>query len=106
MLKFLIDHNIPKGVSNWLLKNGYDIQFVKNMDPEMPDKEVFAFAIQNERILLTNDTDFIGLWLQMKKGNSIIFRMKSQSASARIEALERILPQIEKKKDIGILLLD
>lgn len=105
MLKFLIDHNIPKGVADWLIDKGYDVKLVKDINPEMPDQEVVIHALREKRILLTNDNDFVGIGMEKKEGSFIIFRQKSQSADLRIQALEKILPDLQKVTPIGLLIL-
>lgn len=105
MLKFLVDHNIPKSVSGWLIARTYDVKLVKDINPEMSDRSVADIAIREERILLTNDSDFVGLYAREGKGDCIIFSLESQGSDLRIKALERILPDMKEGKSFGLLIL-
>lgn len=40
MLKFLIDHNVPKSVSGFLKRKKYDVKLVKDINPEMTDLQL------------------------------------------------------------------
>lgn len=106
MLKFLIDHNIPKGVSDWLSAEHFDVRLVKDIDPEMPDRDVFDVALREQRILITNDADFIGLWTADRKVNCMIFRSKSQTSAVRIEALKKVMYKIKEDQPFGLLVLE
>lgn len=106
MAKFLIDQNIPQGVINWLIKQRFDVKLVKNIDPEMSDSEVVEICRRENRVLLTNDKDFVGLCVGIKSSSCVIFRMQSQSSFIRIKALDKILPEIKKGKNLGIVMLE
>ncbi|MBI2463543.1 DUF5615 family PIN-like protein [Candidatus Peregrinibacteria bacterium] len=103
MLKFLVDHNIPKSVSNFLKKQKYDVKLVKDVDPEMSDDEVLQLAVKEKRIVVSNDKDFVNLSLKYDKINIILFDYLSQQADVRIKALSRVLPDI--KLPFGILII-
>lgn len=104
MQKFLIDQNIPQGVIDWLTNEGFDVKLVRKINPEMTDIKVLETAIKEKRILLTNDTDFVGLWYAKQKGDCIIFRMKSQKSFSRILLLKKIFAKTKKKN--GLLILE
>lgn len=106
MLKFLVDHNIPQSVSEWLIAQTYDVKLVKDINPEMSDRNVSEIAIREARILLTNDSDFVGIYAMKEKGDCIIFRLESQSGVLRIKALGKILPEIKAGKSFGLLILE
>lgn len=44
MLRFLIDHNVPKSVGVFLAGEGHDVMFVKDIDPELVDEKVLESA--------------------------------------------------------------
>ena len=103
MLKFLIDHNVPKSVSNFLKKNKFSIKLVKNVDPEMTDLQVIALAKQDNRIIISNDKDFINLSVKHSTVDIILFNYLKQSADIRIAGLKKILSKLE--KGFGIVVL-
>lgn len=61
MLKFLIDHNVPRSVGVFLKKKKYNVKLVKDINPEMTDLQVVAVARKEKRIIVSNDKDFVNL---------------------------------------------
>ncbi len=103
MLKFLVDHNVPKSVSLFLMAKKYNVKLVKEVDPEMSDLQVVKLAIQDNRIVITNDKDFISLSVKYPNVNIVLFDYFSQSPELRISGLRQVLPEL--KIPFGILVL-
>jgi len=103
MLKFLIDQNVPKSVSVFLRKEKYNIKLVKDINPEMSDLQVIKNAVEEKRIVLSNDKDFINLAVKHQKVDIILFDYLEQSAAIRIKGLKKILKEL--KKPFGIIIL-
>ena len=57
-MKFLLDANVAGSVSEYLQESGYDVAEVINEDPRMPDKAILAWALKENRIIVTSDKDF------------------------------------------------
>ena len=58
-MKILLDENVPNGYKDELIKNGInDIRRINDFGKGLPDKEVFNIAVQEERTIITIDTDF------------------------------------------------
>lgn len=103
MLKFLVDHNVPKSVSDFLKKQKCNVLLVKNVDASMTDLQVMNLAKKEGRIVLSNDQDFISLSEKYTDVDMILFRYLSQSAEVRIEGLKKILPKL--KVSFGVVVL-
>ncbi|MDX2188351.1 MAG: DUF5615 family PIN-like protein [Bacteroidota bacterium] len=52
---FLVDVNLPKYFSFFNSSNFY---FVSDIDPEMTDLEIWDYALENNLVIMTKDTDF------------------------------------------------
>jgi predicted nuclease of predicted toxin-antitoxin system len=52
-MKYLIDVNVPDAVFQ-----GEQFSFVKNLDPEWSDRQIWEYAIQHDFVIVTKDTDF------------------------------------------------
>ncbi len=52
MFKFLVDHNVPKSVSVFLLKKKYNVKLVKDIDAEMSDEDIVKLAIKYDFVQL------------------------------------------------------
>ncbi len=55
MAKYLIDVNLPRFFSLW---NTPEYAFVANIDDEMKDSEVWAYAMEHSMTIVSKDADF------------------------------------------------
>jgi predicted nuclease of predicted toxin-antitoxin system len=73
MLKFLADVNIEKVLVEYLARTGFDVKWIPDYDCHMKDEELLQLANDEQRLLITNDTDFGELiFLQRKISSGII----------------------------------
>jgi predicted nuclease of predicted toxin-antitoxin system len=57
-LRLLLDHNVGRGVALALRQAGLDVLFVGDVDPHMPDAAILRWAVQEQRLIVTQDLDF------------------------------------------------
>jgi uncharacterized protein DUF5615 len=57
-MRFLANENFPGAAVAALAEDGQDIVWVRTAAPGMSDPDVLAWAVREERILLTFDKDF------------------------------------------------
>ncbi|MFI5013521.1 MAG: DUF5615 family PIN-like protein [Hyphomicrobiales bacterium] len=57
-MRFLADENFPGAAVGLLEEAGHDIVWVRVAAPGISDPDVLAWAVREERILLTFDKDF------------------------------------------------
>lgn len=95
MLKFLVDHNVPKSVSDFLKKQKCNIKLVKEVNAAMTDLQVMNLAKKESRIVISNDKDFISLSAKYTDVDMVLFSYFRQSAEVRITGLKKILPKLE-----------
>jgi predicted nuclease of predicted toxin-antitoxin system len=57
-MRFLADENFPGTAVTALIAAGHDVVWVRNATPGMSDPDVLAWAMRDERTLLTFDKDF------------------------------------------------
>lgn len=58
-MRFLIDQCISPRLADWLMTSGHDAIHVRLLRlSRASDEEVFALAIQQDRIIVTSDLDF------------------------------------------------
>jgi predicted nuclease of predicted toxin-antitoxin system len=60
-MRFLADENFPLAAVEALRGAGHDVAWVRVDSPGLPDEEVLARGLREDRLLLTFDTDFGGL---------------------------------------------
>ena len=58
-MRFLLDMNLPPAMAEWLRSEGHDEVHVRDLGlAHLPDREVFARAAEDGRIVVTFDLDF------------------------------------------------
>ena len=57
-MRFLADENIPGDAVGEIEAAGHDIVWVRTVAPGSKDEDVLAWAVREERIILTFDKDF------------------------------------------------
>jgi predicted nuclease of predicted toxin-antitoxin system len=85
-MRFLVDHNMGRGVAIALRLAGYDTAFVGETDPAMPDRDVLAWAVREERIVVTQDPDFGALVYRLGQPHAGVLFMRMPGAD-RIEKI-------------------
>lgn len=92
-IKFLANVNIEKPIIEFLLKKGWNVKSVLEIDKQMPDDEVCALANKEERIILTNDKDFGEIVFFQRKVvyGVILVRIKGQDVEEKIVRLGNLL---------------
>jgi len=58
-MRFLLDMNIPVSIAEWLRREGHDTVHIRERaGARMGDRDVFAVATREARVLVTFDLDF------------------------------------------------
>jgi predicted nuclease of predicted toxin-antitoxin system len=94
-MKFLVDHNVGRGVAQALALDGHEVIFVGDVDPHMIDADILAWAVRDQRILITQDHDFGALVYYSGRPHSgiLLLRMGQARRDERIAAIRWILRQ-------------
>ena len=73
--------------------------WIPEYDCRMPDDDLLSLAVQEERILITNDKDFGNLiYLQRKTAVGIVlFRIEDQNVRVKITILKNMLIRYQEK---------
>ena len=102
-MRFLLDQKAEARLGMFLVSIGHDATRVgKDHPPGLPDDQVLLLAVAEDRILLTNDSDFGELIFKEHHPHRgvIYFRFPLDStASQKIAALEQLLATHSKDFD-------
>ena len=92
MLKFLADVNIEKNLVEFLRALGYDVLWIPDYNCRLMDDELLKLSNEENRILITNDTDFGELVFLQKKITTgiILIRIKGQEINKKLEVLKKL----------------
>ena len=94
-MRFLLDQSAEARIGAFLVSIGHDATRVgKDHPPGLPDDQVLAISVAENRVLLTNDSDFGELIFKRHHPHVgvIYFRFPLDStANQKISALEQLL---------------
>ena len=103
-MRFLVDNAISPVVVEGLNKAGHDARHVRDFNMQSAsDMEIFKRAANENRILISAETDFsalLALWHQ-KKPSLILLRHPRKRPESQLELLLANLPTIEKSLKQG-----
>ncbi len=109
MPQILIDENVPKTVMEWLKKRRLNVLRVSEAGLRgAKDETIAKYAIKNDMIILTLDTDFAYIYHNVFRGSLtvIVVRVKPPTPANIIEALNTTLKKIkldEFRKKLAII---
>lgn len=81
-MRILADENISLDTVDALLKNGYDVLWIRTYAPGISDREILALAQIEKRVIITFDKDFGELTFNLKfsaLSGIILFRISPSS---------------------------
>ena len=76
-MKFLIDVNASHFLGNRLVVQGHDVAYVGEVNPKMIDEDILAWAVREQRVILTTDNDFEQMIWQQQKPHYGILRLEN-----------------------------
>ncbi|MDL5049137.1 DUF5615 family PIN-like protein [Oscillatoria amoena NRMC-F 0135] len=102
-MKFLIDNQLPLKLRDYLNTKGFEASHVLDLKMDVAsDRSIWAFARQNDFILVSKDEDFLQLsCLHSREVIVIHVAVGNCRNKALIEAFEKVLPQIIKSINHG-----
>ncbi len=99
-LKFLLDENVDIRIASFLQEKGFS---TLGCPKGLKNGDVIALAIEEKRILLTNDTDFTQPHHTEKKDTPgiIVFRIHPPDKEKLCKALDNLLSKVKENELIG-----
>ena len=94
-MKFLLDANVEYRLARFLASLGHDVKTIAHDYPAyLSDETVLSSAVEEQRILITNDRDFGELIFrqQLHHTGIVLFRLKnSKDITEKLHWLETLL---------------
>jgi len=108
-MKFLVDNCLSPVVAGGLTQAGYDAIHTRDYDLQSAlDEDIFAKAAQEDRILISGDTDFATiLALRKEKRPSVILfrRQRQRRPEQQLSLLLLNLPALRADLDSGAIVV-
>ena len=94
-MRFLVDECTGPAVDEWLSEQGHDSASVYDESPGCPDDEVIAWAVREDRILVTNDKDFGEKVYRESSSHHgvVLLRLEDERSQNKIAVLRDLLDQ-------------
>lgn len=78
-MRFILDENIPRSVSDRLSGAGYDVQYIRELIPEGSVDQLVAFVAEDQgAVLITFDGDFQKISPRIPDGQKTRFKNLSR----------------------------
>ena len=90
-MKFLVDRCAGHRLAEWLRQAGHDVVEARERHPDPGDQALLAWAVSEERILVTIDTDFGDLVFAYALPHCGLVRLPDVPADQRITLMGRVL---------------
>lgn len=92
-MKFIVDECTGPTVAKWLINVGYDVLSISLDRRGISDKEILKIAVDEERILITNDKDFGELIFKEKLPHRgvVFLRLANETATNKVFVLKNLL---------------
>ncbi|KXB04634.1 hypothetical protein AKJ50_02190 [candidate division MSBL1 archaeon SCGC-AAA382A13] len=99
MLKFLVDECTGAKVSDALSKDGFSAEYVGRIMKGARDERVLQKALEEEKILITNDKDFGEIIYRKGKPHAgvILLRLEKDFPEDRISTIRSIIEELDRE---------
>ena len=97
-MRILVDMSVDIRVADWLRSQGHDAVHLRDEGSHrMPNGEIFAKALSEDRVVVTSDLDFgeIAAALKDTAGKVVLLRLQNSRAANVIRRLDSVLPRVE-----------
>ncbi|HEV2500699.1 MAG TPA: DUF5615 family PIN-like protein [Terriglobia bacterium] len=102
-MKFLVDNQLPGALSGFLTSRGCDCVHVMEAGfGWAPDAEIWRYACESGRIVITKDEDFLHLANRQPQSGGVIWvRLGNCRTTNLLAAFERLWPRIQASIEAG-----
>jgi predicted nuclease of predicted toxin-antitoxin system len=93
-VKFLLDVCVSsRSLTAFLVAQGHDVLSALAIDPSASDEHLLALALQEDRVLLTEDKDFGELVFVQARPHGPLLRVVELSVDEQVRAVGELLAQ-------------
>jgi predicted nuclease of predicted toxin-antitoxin system len=95
VLRVLTDVGVGRAVEDWLRSAGHDVKAVRDADPGMDDPDILAWAVGEQRLVLTMDKDFgeLGYHSGQAHAGVLLLRLEDAASDEKVRVVREIFTQ-------------
>lgn len=86
-VRVLADESVDMAVVRALRAAGHDVLAIAELEPSIPDEQVFARAVASRRLLLTEDADFGRYFAVADSPGIVLLRFEARARAAIVQAV-------------------
>jgi predicted nuclease of predicted toxin-antitoxin system len=108
-MRFLLDENAEYRLALFLRARGHDVTVVaQDYTSAMTDRDILAVALQEERIVVTNDRDFGELVFSKQQAHAgvVLFRMNKADVFTKQSRLAEVIEEYRDDMRYFIVIMD
>lgn len=92
-MKFLADESVDLPIVKSLRDQGFDVTYITELSPGIPDEEVIAIARDQSRVLITGDKDFGTLTFRNKMISEgvVLYRLSGMSNAEKADHISKVI---------------
>lgn len=104
-MRFLLDMNASGALLNLLLNSDHDVACVQDIDRKMSDSDILAWAVREQRIIITTDSDFEQMiWVQ-KRLHCGVLRLENLPRLERVSLFQDVLASYGQDLEDGAVII-
>lgn len=89
-VRFLADEHVKRAFTTALRANGYDVATVnEDFDPGRSDAEHVERARESDRVIISNDSDFVVLHREYNHGGIVLYNDQTVAVPEFVQAIKR-----------------
>ena len=102
-MKFLVDNQLPGALSRFFVSFGCDSVHVMDVGlGSVSDAEIWRYACENARIVVTKDEDFLHLANRQPQAGGVIWvRLGNCRTTHLLAQFERLWPRVQRSIESG-----
>lgn len=104
-MRFLLDVNASGALSALLLELGHDVLAVRAVEATMADDLILAWALREQRIIITTDSDFEQMiWMQGRQHAGVL-RLENLPRAERLQLIQDVLNEFASELEAGAIVI-
>ena|SRR5688572_28116778 len=95
-MRFLVDESAGSAIAALLRTLGHDVLAVAEVMQQADDGAILARAVQESRIVVTNDKDFGELIFRSGQAHAgvVLLRLRDETSANRVRVMQAVLSQV------------